>query len=343
MNSLHCKTTLLGYLLLLLGGAAAWAIPAQMNISGRLLDNNGAPVYYTAQGTYGPYQIEVSLPAKIRFYDSATTTTAFHTMAATARAFDAYFNISFNLPEAAVVKDSLWYVLSIDVDRNGLTSADDFPDRFEIGSVPFALSAKPQTAFTTHGGWTYAGGGFSANIFATNPQDKMMAVPFETPPGGVEFNQMNVILNEGWGGSAFSFGIYDKNGKLVVSSGRITIPGASNDTLRDAFLQVRCNKIKLQPSTIYYTGLSTNNKQNVFPNGMRPVAATWGIVSIPPANGLVPTAFDPSKVEQFVYAVAMPISLTLNTASAKPEGGWSSAKPGQPQYRWLMSKFSQPK
>lgn len=332
MHRRHFTLILLGCLLLMGSALSSWAIPANIHISGRLLDKNGMPVYYWEPGVWGSQQATVSLPAKVKFYDSATTTSPFIVVSATASAYDAFFNISLALPEAAVVKSSLWYTLSIDVDRNGLTSADDFPDRFEIGSVPFALSAKPQLAFTTHGGWTGWNDNFST-LDGTYPTHKMMVAPFETPAGGVEFNQMNFFLNQGYAGYSFSFGIYDKDGKQVVSSGLIDIKGAD---IVKSFLQVKHQKVKLQPSTIYYTAAAAGRWDFSFPQGLRPAAPTYGKVDIPRANGLIPTAFDPTKINPDTHAAALPITLILDESSGSSKPGWSNTKPGGPQYRWVI-------
>jgi hypothetical protein len=313
--------------LIVLGGAvSAWAIPATINVSGRLLDQNGSPVYYWRQDPDVRVQITVSLPAQVKLYDSATIPTPFITVNTTAIAYDAFFNISFNLPDAAVVKNSLWYSLAIDVDQNGLTAADNFPDRFEIGSVPFALSAKPVHSYTTFGG--NKGGGKSD----IQPANLMNVCPFETPQGGVEFNRMNVLLPSGQVGGAFEFGIFDHQGQRIISSGLITIQGAN---LKDAFLEIQHLTIILQPSTIYYVGMARNNGNYfTFLDGIRPCSPVFGRVTIPQNTGGLPISFSTDSIDPNNDAIAMPITLSLATTS-KPGIIWKG-KPGGPQYRWII-------
>lgn len=318
-------------LLAVLAAAPAGAIPGKILISGQLLDKDGNPVHYTTPTLSGPQEISVGLAARVMLYDSATAPAAFAIIPTTATAYNAYFNISFTLPDTAVTKDSLWYALSIDVANDGLSSSDFFPDRFEIGSVPFALSARPVTFFTTFSGSKEGGGSYYrfANI--------MNVCPFETPPGGVEFNQMNIILFLGMPNSAFSFGIYDESGVLVVSSGLITIKGVE---MSESFLQVKHQTVKLMPSKIYYVGIARNNTGTYFANGLRPAAPIMGTVAIPKADGSIPVSFSPSKIVPDTSIYYLPVTLCLVADDATSGTKWEQAKPGQPQYRWIPAQPS---
>lgn len=309
---------------------SAWAIPATVNISGQLLDKSGNPVKYM-HPTVPATQIQVNLAAKVRLYDSPSTSTLpFATLSATASAYDGIFNITFALPETAVTKDSLWYAVSIDADRNGLSSSDDFPDRLGISAVPFALSAKALKNFTTFGGTR--GGGGSPTKFS----GFMNVVPFETPAGGVEFNRMNVLLVSGKPGDAFEFGLYDENGTRLATSGLIPITGSA--TLTNAFLQVKTSKITLKPSATYYIGLARNNVSLALPYGLMPVSPVMGWVTLTKTTGEIPTSFDPATIEPSINAQALPVTFNLADEAAAPKAEWISSKTGGPQYRWIISK-----
>ena len=111
----------------------------------------------------------------------------------------------------------------------------------------------------------------------------MMVCPFESPAGGVEFNQMNIYLLDADGGARFSYGIYDESGARIAYSGLITIP-ATVESLNRAFLQVKVPNMKLQPSAIYYVGLSRDPNM-YFPFALAPVAPVLGTISNPNHKG----------------------------------------------------------
>ena len=94
-------------------------------------------------------EIKVNLNARLDFFDSETTPTFFAMMYTTATVYNGYFSIKVVPPDPVLAKDSVWYDLSIDADRNGLTGGDQFEGRFELGAVPFALQGAPRTFFTT--------------------------------------------------------------------------------------------------------------------------------------------------------------------------------------------------
>ena len=98
-----------------------------------------------------------------------------------------------------------------------------------------------------------------------------MVCPFLSPQEGVEFNQMNIIA-DGSVGNTFSFGIYDEQGKRVAYSGRITFPS----NIYDKLLEVKQAKTRLQPSKIYYVGLTCNSATMDFPQGFTPLALASG-------------------------------------------------------------------
>ena len=245
--------------------------------------------------------------------------------------------MGFRPPMSVITKDSVWYAVSIDVDQNGLTSNDDFPDRIEMGSVPYALSAKPQNSFTTcFGVITY-------HPVEDKTGETMMVAPFETPPGGVEFNQMNTIFQVVVENAALSFGIYDEQGKRIAYSGVIHSPATV--TLAGVYLQVAHPTVKLEPSKIYYIGITaqfTSTLSTVAPAcGVRPAAPTFGTVTIAKANGGLPASFNPDTIDSDPYAVALPVTL-INTDKPTTTG-FQKTSSGGTSYRWIQSKVKKGK
>ena len=184
----NCLLSLLGCIVLWGSAGFAWSIPTEIGVSGRLLDSNGNPIHYTIHDPMaGTVEQHVTLPSRIDFWDSTTAATPFASLLTVTSAFNGYFNMGFVPPISVITKDVIWYSVAIDVDRNGLTSSDNFPERIQITSMPYALSAKPQNAFVTFQGIAnYQYAGFQDPKF-------LHVTPFETPPGGVEFNQMNIF------------------------------------------------------------------------------------------------------------------------------------------------------
>ena len=306
-----------------------WANPG-LWISGRLLDANGNPIHYYAGTGESRYEIKVNLGAQIVFYDSETTQSSTSTLDTTAEANEGYFNISFILPGSLLAKNQIYYTLAIDADQNGLTSADLFAGRFQIGAVPFALSTQPSHSFMTHVGRVSDAGSF--------PQDRwqvMRVAPFEAPAGGVEFNKMNTYITQINPNVTFTFGIYDAQGKLVVSSG----PIVNKDTLINAaYIEIKLPQvIRLEPTKIYYTGYATSNYGVDLAGGVRPANPVMGEVTLLTNNGSIPASFDPGKIAQKEYGnYALPIALTLDeTPPAPARQGVDAPKP---LIRWIFTE-----
>ena len=328
------KSFRIAFCAMLLWGVAdlAWAIPPNMTVTGRLLDKNGNPIhYYTYDPIWGKSEYSVILHSRIQFYDSKTAASPFAALATSTTCNLGYFQMGLRPPISVITKDSVWYAVSIDVDQNGLTSSDDFPDRVEMGSVPYALSAKPQNSFTTcFGVVTY-------RPFDDQTGGSMMVVPFETPPGGIEFNQMNTIFQSVVENTSLSFGIYDEQGKRVAYSGVIHSPATVS--LAGVYLQVAHPTVKLEPSKIYYVGLT--QYENTFGSmmaacGVCPAAPTFGTVTIPKSSGGLPTSFNPDNIDSDPYAVALPVTL-INTDKATTTG-FQKTSLGGTSYRWIQSK-----
>jgi hypothetical protein len=311
---------------------AGWATP-QLGVSGRLLDAKGEPIHYYEGANEGRHEVRVNLAAELVFYDSETTQTSMYTISSptiTAEAFDGYFSIHFTLPGSVLLKDHIYYTLAIDADRNGLTDADLFAGRFQIGAVPFALSAQPSHSFTTHGGRVNLGS--TLGIYSK----VMQVVPFETPPGGVEFNVMNIFVGGTGMNSSFAFGIYDAQGKIIANSGRIDIKDVS---IHNAFLEVELPKtIKLEPSKIYYTGLARSNDNPYFPGGLQPSRPIYGLAEIPTSDGSIANSFDPNTIDINPDVVPLPIALTL--VPSPPHPALQGKDPTKPQVRWIYTKLS---
>lgn len=304
-----------------------WAIPPTLNISGRLLDRNGTPVRYYQDNPSGRVEIPVQLTAELKFYDTQTTTTASCTLPATAKAYQGYFGIIFTPPDSLLTKDSLYYSLSIDADQNGLTTDDAFPDRFQVSSVPFALSAKPSTFFTTHHGMKYTSQSSSV------PAKYIMLSPFETPPGGVEFNTMDTFIYGAPANSKFSFGIYDQQGTLVVSSGPVNAGSAG---LGEYFVEANHQKIKLQPSTTYYAAVMRSSTQVSFLEAVAPPAPVYGIIDLSTTDGTIPASVDLTKLIHTNNAIALPITLSLHQDTMTVQMAQKTG-PSKPQVRLIKA------
>ena len=313
---------------------AGWATP-RLGVSGRLLDASGNPIRYY-EGT-GPsrHEVTVNLTSQLKFYDSETGQTPMHTLATTAEAMGGYFSIYFTLPGPVLLKDQIYYTLAIDADRNGLTSNDLFTGRFQIGAVPFALSAQPSHNFTTHGGKVGSGYGYGR---PGHPEDLlvMKVAPFETPSGAVEFNKMNILVGMVPAGTKFTFGIYDEQGQIVVSSGLISVKDVS---ITNAYLDVKLSQtIKLEPAKIYYTGYASSNVSFDVPTGNTPVSPVIGDIPLSTNNGSIPNSFNPSTLVSNSYTNALPITLThVPSAPAPARQGVDATKP---QIRWIYTKQS---
>ena len=310
------------------------ATPVGLSINGQLLDEKGELIRYWEATDYDRHEIRVDLPVEINFYESEDSQDSIYKLNTTASAHRGLFNIHFTLPDFVLVKDHLDYTLAIDTNRNGLDPGDLFDERFQIYAVPFALSAKPVNFFVTHGGY---GGEFGTHGVQFM-HGRMSVAPFETPPGGVEFNQMNVYLHLVEANTTFSFGIYDYDGNLVVSSGPIVVGDVN---ILRSFLEIKHEKINLAPSKHYYTALTHNAPKMdavSLRSGLLPTGPTFGIVDIPTNDGLVPPTFvaDPETFELNMDTHALPITLTLvEDESATPSLGLKSKAR---QVRWIKTK-----
>ena len=307
----------------------ASASPGRIHVSGRLLDSSGEPIIFWSYGE----MMQVQLPAEVRLYGSRTAADPLATMRTVAESYGGYFHINFEIPNGVLTRGELWYGLSIDGDRNGLSESDRFNERFEIGAVPFALAAKPVRSFTTHGGITRSGSA------TTEPADFVWVAPFETPAGGVEFDTMAITLRTASANTAFSFGIYDESGKLVVSSGLIEVKAA----VSDAFLEVSHERIVLEPSAIYFSGAarSDGSKGSVFfPKGLVPAGPIYGRAPSTTRDGSIPPSFAPGAIAIDKWAPCLPITLTLqNSAAGTSSPSMRGEAPVKPRVRWIFPEY----
>ena len=327
------RKRIFGWLWILIGFAGlsgvGWATP-QLGVSGRLLDASGNPIHYYEGTGINRQEVKVNLTSQLKFYDSATNLTPLYTLSTTAEAMGGYFSIYFTQPGSVLLKDQIYYTLAIDTDRNGLTSSDLFSGRFQIGAVPFALTAQPSHSFTTHGG--------KVNSGIKSGYQVMKTAPFETPAGGIEFNKMNIWISNASAGCSFTFGIYDEQGKIVASSGQIDVKDAS---ISNAYLEVKLPQtIKLEPAKIYYTGVASSGDGRLvnFPSGLTPGDPVMGDVSLATSDGSIPSSFDPGKIVPGVQLIALPITLKLVTTTPAPAR--QGVDPTKPQIRWIYTKDS---
>jgi len=265
-------------LLLCIGVQNSSAIPNSITISGYLTDGDNNPV----TGNFA---------SQVNFYADQTTTTIIATVTTTTLTVsEGVFSFILVLPTPLITMSQAWYSLAIDTDQNGLDSNDLFGSRFQITSVPYALSAQPTNYYLPYP---------SIGITTTLTSNSLLLTPFSTPPGGVQFTKISIIV---FGGNTdivnqFSIGIYDNLGQNVcisqpvVYSGTIMMGSAKT-------IEVPISGT-LQPSSQYYMGLGTNcNYGTQFFSGtfIPPIIGNGcGIINNVVINGMVPASFNPSN------------------------------------------------
>lgn len=327
---------------LLGASAAAWAIPVNFNISGRLEDASGNPLIYNIQ--HGPSEVErdvqVSLQARVTFYNSSSSATVLDDMQVTATAKSGYFNIPVVMKDNLLAQDSLWYALAIDTNQNGLDGNDNFAGRFQINAVPFALSAKPVKYFSTHGGSVSTGSGMRWGY--TSIAKASAVAPFVTPPGGVRFNRMNIFVGIAVANTNFSFGLYDQTGKQVVSSGKIAVGAAG---FEDAYLEVKTAEFNLAPSQMYFTAILADPPSNIsLRNIIVPGIPLVGLIRNMPAGGVLPATLDLKAIQvptDTAEAIPLSIELSYDEAASAPSAQRAGVSEGaNPNVRWIPTSTS---
>lgn len=325
-------TAVLSALFLLGTVVCCWSVPVNISIDGQLLDENGDPREYRDES--GELLQYLSLAAEVRFHPSRTSPSILHIVEATAGVYPSagsVFSIPLAMPSALLVYDELWYSLAVDTDMDGIDEDDFFSDRFEILSVPFALSAKPVTYFDTQGGFLSTSTGTRGSFIPValgNVSEYMSVAPFTTPPGGVHFNKMCIFVHSVSAGTAFSFGIFDASGEAIATSGRIE----TSVNIYEAFLEIENVPSRLKPSSLYFTAI-TASREMMIRNIMIPSIPLSGVVKIAPDNGLLPPSFNVSSIRP--HADAVPISITLILEDDQPSAKMSV------KHRWIPMMKSQ--
>ena len=325
-------SVLFAVFVILVSIAPAFAIPGTISISGMLYDENGDPLIYYEEVYGGRSPIRVTLDAKIDFYTTETSETPTSTLQTTTTTYKGPFNIRFAPPDELLTSNELWYELSIDTGQDGLDASDLFEDRFQVSSVPYALSAKPFPLFTTHVGYKTLGAAM---------MDRMQVAPFITPPGGVRFNTMTTSIKIE-AHDQCSFGIYDHEGKLVISTGLVE----TEDTGYEGFLEIPVDEVTLQPSQVYFTGALSSQVRGgdlVTINwcyGIRPIAPyLFGEVDMPDRNGRIPQEFSIDSIISKQSSVPLAIALSYDDGSGILSLGAGKMKVSlDRQPRWIVPR-----
>lgn len=248
------------------------AIPEKIAVSGVLVDENTEPLS-------GNFAMQVS------FFDQPSTTSLIGSVTVNIEVEAGLFGVAVGVPSELTTLEQVWYRASVDLDGDGFDAADQFPDFHEIVSVPFALTGKPVEVFETSGGHRITFTGSQSGPFVPNT---LVVVPFSTPPGGVRFNRLATrILHDG----TSSYGIYDADGNLVVSSN-----GNLPNVMGDPF--VFFLSANLEPSRIYYAAYTTN--ASTYPplrvNSV-PTLPNLGRIVDGGVNGLLPPTIDLNQLQ----------------------------------------------
>ena len=93
--------------------------------------------------------------SQIIFYGTQTSTTTLQTIKGTMSVVAGVFAQSISPAEAVISLSEVWYTLAIDIDMDGIDASDLFGDRFQVTSVPFALSSQASTYFNTWWGTNF--------------------------------------------------------------------------------------------------------------------------------------------------------------------------------------------
>lgn len=288
------------FLLLVLSVAVPLnAIPSRIAISGSLRPPEVGEEEEPLPIPHGLF------PGEIRFFDNPMGQAA--PLATLNLTFDVQFGLFkmvVDLPEVLLSQSNLWYQIGIDIDLDGLTAEDFFPDLFEIVSVPFALSGQIQEVFETgHGQNRAATGSVSGDVLPNT----IVVAPFSTPPGGVRFNR---FVSRSTLPNPYSFGIYDSEGKIVFDTNRSQPAQLGGMYVWEA-------DVHLKPSRVYFTAWTTGGDRFA---SIRPTA----ILTIPLAgrvlrtgtDGRLPAVLDISEVQPMGIEPAMSFGLYRTKAGS---------------------------
>lgn len=280
-------------LMLLPGARAVHAIPDVIAISGVLEDADGAAVDSPPEGFL----------ARIEFFASATSTQVVDSVTTRTVVNSGVFSIRHRPSDSLLALDAVFYTLAIDNENNGLDPSDEFPERFEITSAPFALSGAPADFFAIGGGFSPSGA-FTASS-TTFPFSDMFVYPFISPAGGVRFETMSawMFVFSQDPAAQVSFGLYDENGDRVATTGRFVVDGSSGP-LKEISVSGR-----LHPSRLFYAAWARDIGRPSIKRANIPGVRNTGIVPGVVTNGEIPPSFDPSTI---VFSIEAPLSITLS-------------------------------
>ena len=233
---------------LLLAATIRSAPPHTISVGGFLSDAAGTPlegVYTFRVDFYGP-----TGDTGIGTADTSATLTA------------GAFNLPVPVSEKVLNEPELRYRIWADVDRNGLTESDRFPDVFKLTAVPRAYRAMEQATLLKAKA-TQPGTGIRLTREEVQEPITTSLTAAEVPVNGLRFNTMSVNVNysamleyhryPGLAESHYDFGVYNAAGDLVVRSPLFQIGTKGHSGL----LQVVTPTIEL-PAGPAYLAASSN-------------------------------------------------------------------------------------
>ena len=262
-------------------GLQCFAIPTQITLSGFATEDTDLPL----DGTF---------VWEVQFYNTIDSVTLIYSTTGTTVVDEGVFQILLKAPDEILTLDEVWYRLALDTDLDGIEEDDFFVDRFQMTSVPFALSGQASQMFTTGISDSIQGLGAASTIF-----EDLILAPFSTPAGGVTFNRMSTYM-DGWG-TTCSFGIYSASGERLYTSGPINLNGMGLRTISV--------EGKLKPSTVYYAGWASDGEvSNIHTLSAQPIPGFGSIPDLAP-GGIIPATFDPALISSLNQSLGISIGL----------------------------------
>lgn len=225
------------FVLPVLAAAALWATeaPRTITIGGFLADEAGAPLE-------GAYAFRVDLYA-------STGDTALETADTTATLTAGTFNLVVPASDSVLAQEEIRYRLWADVDRDGLTETDRFPDVFKLAPVARAHRSEPEVLLRPVGVEKRG-----------MPGAKVTIAAMTFPANGVRFNTLSV--SDAYAGpdgphsdSSFQMGVYNSAGDLVVKSPALFLPAGSPN--HEGVFQAVVPE-QVLPGGLYYLGATTS-------------------------------------------------------------------------------------
>lgn len=316
---------------LLLAGNLAGAPVRTVSVGGSLSDADGHPL----EGAYA-FRVEFFGP------DSA----ALDTVDTSATLVAGTFNLPVAVSDAVLDQEEVSYRLWADVDRDGLTASDRFPDLFKLTAVPRSLRTEP--------GGTFRGlnGGLTTQVYGLAPTSTPFVAlsTLELPPGGVKFNTLTFrastnipgvyqALNE----TNYQVGCYNAKGDLVARADMALNLPQSTTTV---YVQVAVPEAYL-PGGTNYSAITSNVKNN--PNGLSYyvrylagptvsvdpfVQRRVGAITVP--NAELPGHIDDITARDTTTQAGPAVTLQyLEEAENLPPGAYRRSDQ-ETQYQWIL-------